>query len=486
MLRISSVCVMLTWVVLLPAAAYTTSSAVADIVHTEFNLDQRVDDHDEQQNAVRIYVDVQAPPGGDGSTAAPFRTIADGLSRAREIRDSVRDRVIILVAPGSYTETYPLYVNVSNLELRGSTRLILDDEGMPQDCGGNGDALPCMEAGTETLITPKNVLPNGRPLFMVAPTRDMREARLRDIDIRGFVFDGLGNVGLSGTAMFIDRVTNFLVDQNVIRHGGPGINTRLASGTMRSNFAYHNVDGLAASGGSQLEPAEVVLVANRSTHNTATGAIVLGTADVKTFSDDLNLKEIQTLFDPSLHPEQVPDTLAITVERNDFSNNAMFGFRFEEYVTGSVFYDTTDNQPMTANIRAVVRHNTCRNNREYGFLIEGAFAPRSNPRKFTAMFDGTFRNNDLSGQARAGLFVGFMLNGQVTRNPALIKTTQYLQDSAFRLRVAPEDGSYGIDYDNPELDRFNGITPLNNTLLINRESIAGTHVTCPPGFPCNP
>jgi hypothetical protein len=462
------------------------SSTVAGLSYAAASPNPAVDDHDEHEEAARIYVDVQALPGGDGSRSAPFQTIAEGLSRAREIRHSVPNRIIILVAPGTYTENYPLYVNVSNLVLRGSTRLLLDDKRLPQDCGVHGDASPCMEAGTETLITPENVLAKGRPLFMVAPTRDMPEARLNDIDIRGFVFDGLGSVGSSGTAMFIDRVTNFLVDRNVIRHGGPGINTRLSSGTMRSNFAYHNVDGLAASGGSQLEPAEVVLVANRSTHNSATGAIVLGTAGVKAYNDDPNLKEIQTLFDPSLHPEQVPDTLVITVERNDFSDNGMFGFRFEEYVSGSFFYDTTDNQPMTANIRAVVRHNKNRNNLEYGFLVEGAFAPRSNPRKFMAVFDGTFRNNDLSGQARAGLFVGFMLNGQVTRNPALIKTTQYLQDSIFRLRVAPEDGSYGIDYDNPILDRFDGITPLNNVLRINRESITGTHVTCPPGFPCNP
>jgi hypothetical protein len=471
--------------VLLPTGADTRSSTVADLIQSESNPDRIVDDHDEHESAVRIYVDVNALPDGDGTRRAPFQTITDGLTRAREIRHSVRNRIIILVAPGTYTENYPLYVNVSNLELRGSTRLILDDKGLPEDCGVTGDSSPCMEAGTETLITPENVLPNGRPLFMVAPTRDMSEAKLHDIKIRGFVFDGLSNVGLSGLGMFIDRVTNFLVERNVIRHGGPGINTRLSSGTMKSNFAYHNVDGLAASGGSQLEPADVILLANRSTHN-GTGAIVLGTAGVKAYNDDLNLKEIQTLFDPSMHPEQVPDALVITVDRNDFSDNAMFGFRFEEYVTGSFFYDTTDNQAMTANISAMVRHNTCRNNLEYGFLVEGAFAPRSNPRRFTAVFDGTFRDNDLSGQARAGLFVGFMLNGQVTRNPALINTTQYLQDSVFRLRVAPEDGSYGIDYDNPILDRFDGITSLHNVLRINRESITGTHVTCPTGFPCNP
>jgi hypothetical protein len=377
-------------------------------------------------------------------------------------------------------------VNVSNLELRGSTRLILDDNALPQDCGENDVPSPCMEAGTETLITPEDLLPSGKALFTVAPTRDMNAATLNDIDIRGFVFDGKAiDVTFAGTAMFVDRVTRFSIRQNVIRHGAPGVLTRLSSGTMKSNFAYSNVDGLSAGGGSQLDPAHVAMVANRSTHNN-TGVIVLGPAGVKWQNADLNLKEIQTLFDPSLHPEQVPDTLVITVIGNDFSNNTLFGFRFEEYVTGSGFYDTTDDQPMTATITARVHGNTCRNNLEYGFLVEGAFAPRSNPRKFTGVFNGSFTNNDLSGHARAGLFVGFMLNGQVTRNPGLINTNQYLRDSDFRLRVAAEDSSYGIDYDNPILDRFDGITPLNDTLRINGESITGTSVTCPPGFPCNP
>ena len=141
---------------------------------------------------------------------------------------------------------------------------------------------------------------------------------------------------------------------------------------------------------------------------------------------------------------------------------------------------------MTANITATARDNLCRNNVEYGFLVEGAFATRSNPRKFTGTFDGSFENNDCSGTGRAGLFVGFMVNGQVTRNPGNINTYKYLQESVFRLRVAAGDSSGGIDYDNRILDRFDGITSLNNTLVINGESITGTHVTCPPGFPCNP
>jgi hypothetical protein len=171
--------------------------------------------------------------------------------------------------------------------------------------------------------------------------------------------------------------------------------------------------------------------------------------------------EIQTVFDPAFHPEQVPDKLTLLVIGNDFSLN-MFGFRFWEYITSNGFYDTTGNQPMTANIRAAVRRNLCRNNAEYGFLVEGANATRSNPRRFTGTFNGSFEDNDCTGTGRAGVFAGFMLNGQVTRNPANINTYKYLQDSHFTLRLDDATLSSGFDYDNPVLD------PADNQTLIRK------------------
>jgi hypothetical protein len=128
----------------------------------------------------------------------------------------------------------------------------------------------------------------------------------------------------------------------------------------------------------------------------------------------------------------------------------------------------------------------CRNNAEYGFLVEGAFPTRSNPRKFTGTFNGSFEDNDCSGTGRAGVFVGFMVNGVVTRNPGNIKTYKYLQDSSFTLRLDDESLSSGLDYDNPVLDPADNRTPLNNQLTINGDTFTGKRVTCPPGFPCVP
>src|SRR5215204_3828444 len=169
------------------------------------------------------------------------------------------------------------------------------------------------------------------------------------------------------------------------------------------------------------------------------------------------------------------------------SHSPRFGFRFESYSSNDSFYDTTDNQPMTAHIAATVRGNSFSDNGEYGVLVEGAFATRANPRKFTAVFSGSFEDNDFTGNGRAGIFVGFMLNGVVTRNPGLINSNKYPQDSRFEVEVNNEDGeSVDFDYDNPAIDPFDKITPLNSVLTVNGVTFTGKRITCPPGFPCVP
>ena len=430
-----------------------------------------------------IFVDSHANSIGDGSADAPFQTITLALQRAREIRAERPSRIIVRVAPGEYVEDYPIYLNISNLELRGSTRLREDDDGLPANCGTDSAPIPCVEPGTETLITPSVPLPLHEALFTVAPTNDGQVDNLTNISIHGFVFDGKGDNSTQtpGRSIFVDRTANFLIDHNVMRHGAPALFTRLSSGRIHANFTFDDMDGFAIFAGSEIYPAIVELIANRCLNGAGSyGVVALGTAPTDQL--DPNLKEMQTVFDPSLHPEQVPDKLVISVIGNDVSGN-MFGFRFEEYNT---FYDTTDNQPMTAHISAAVRDNLCRNNSDYGFLVEGYAPPRSNPRKFTATFDGSFEENDCTGTGRAGVFAGFLNNGVVTRNPGYIKANKYLQDSRFTLQIDDKSLSSGFDYDNPVIDPFDKQTPLNNQLTMNGDELTSKHVTCPPGFLCVP
>jgi len=432
-----------------------------------------------------VFVDSQAGPGGDGSRGAPYQTITRAVQGAREIRAERRNRIIVRVAPGEYVEDFPIYLNMSNFELRGSTQLIEDEDGLPGNCGSDLVPAPCVEPGTETVIMPVRPLTVGQVLLVIAPTRDSPADRVTDVSIRGFIFDGRAvDVTTGGLAIFVDRANNFSLQDNVMRRLQIGAYTRMASGKAEGHFGYDINDGLAINGGSRIYPARVQVKANRFMGNLQQGVVALGAGAVKARVQAPNVKTIQTLYDPAQHPEQVPNTLTLAVIGNDMSVSPRFGMRLESFGSGDSFYDTTDNQPMTAHITATVRSNSFRNNGEYGVLVEGAFATRANPRMFTGTSRVHFDDNDLAGNGRAGLFIGFMLNGVVTRNPGLINQYKYLHDSRFTLETDEEAQLFGVDYDNPVLDRFDGITPLNNTLIIDGTRLTGTHVTCPPGFPC--
>jgi hypothetical protein len=308
-----------------------------------------------------IFVDANANPGGNGSAAAPYRTITEAIERAREIRDrKPHSKISVQVAPGIYSEAFPIYLNISKLSLRGSTEMIEDEAGLPQDCGPGAPALPapCVVAGTESLITPLTPLQTGQSLFIVGPTRDGSDQSLTDVSIEGFVFDGRAvNVTASGLALFVDRVKDFLIAHNVSRGTMISTLTRFSSGKILGQFVYGSNDAFVLGAGNEINPATVVLKHNRVTRNNQ-GTLALGVAPVKVMATDPNLSPLQTTFDPALHPDEVPDKLEIEVIENDFSRNATFGSRFESYVSGSLFYDTTNNQSMTANIAAVVRGNS--------------------------------------------------------------------------------------------------------------------------------
>jgi len=438
-------------------------------------------------HAYNVFVDAGANPDGDGTATAPYQTITRAFERARQIRATVpvTGKIHVHVAPGEYVESFPVYLNVSNVDLHGSTRLLEDENGLPANCGTDSTPAPCIEPGTETLITPALPLTaNTQTMLFIAPTIDSEFDKLSDVTVRGLVIDGKSaNVAIGGVGIFVDRVDNFSIQGNVTRRLLIGVRTDLSSGSIKGHFAYQSMDGLAIAGGSSIYPARVEAKANRLLNNLEQGLVALGAASVKgRIRTSTLLKPVQTLFDPLQHPEQVPDTLVLSVIGNDMSGGPRFGMRLEAYISGSAFYDTTDNQPMTSRIVATVRGNSFRNNGEYGVTVEGAFVPRGNPRAFTALFDGHFEANDFTGNGRAGLFAGFMLNGVVTRNPGLIVTNKYLVDSRFAIEGdAPH---MDIDFDNPVLDPFDGVTPLNNALAVNGVPFIGRHVTCPPGYPC--
>ena len=441
-----------------------------------------------RQAAAVIFVHSEAGPDGDGSASAPYETIAAAVQRAREIRAQIpaTTKIRLHVAPGEYVEEFPIYLNVSNVDLHGSTRLLEDEDGLPANCGSDVTPVPCIEPGTETVLTPALPLTsNTQTMLYIAPTIDSEDDRLSDVTVRGFVIDGKAvTVTTSGVGIYVDRVDGFSIRGNVTRRLLIGVRTDLSSGSIKGHFGYQSNDGLAIAGGSAIYPACVEAKANRLLNNLEQGLVALGTASVKARIRSAAATPVQTLFDPLQEPEAVPDTLTLSVIGNDMSGSPRFGMRLENYIAGSAFYDTTNNRPLTSHIVATIRGNSFRNNGEYGVTVEGAFTTRTNPREFTGTFEGSFKDNDFSGSGRAALFVGFMLNGMVTRNPGLINQNKYLRESRFVVDLDDAVNPSDIDYDNPVLDRFDGVTPLNNVLVINGASFVGTSVTCPAGFPC--
>src|SRR5688572_30291727 len=142
------------------------------------------------QDAIAIFVDRQSPPGGDGSRRAPYPAIARALELAREIRARSRAPIVVRVAPGEYEEEFPLYLDVSQLELRGSTQLIEDKDGLPRNCGTANAVSPCIEPGSETVIASATPLATRQVLLAIAPTMNSPSDRVSDVTVQGFVVDG--------------------------------------------------------------------------------------------------------------------------------------------------------------------------------------------------------------------------------------------------------------------------------------------------------
>src|SRR5687768_7616611 len=78
-----------------------------------------------------------------GTADLPFKRITDALARARTLRATTDAPIVVSVSAGTYVGSYtsaatatafevlPLILNISDLELRGATRMLLDPDGLP-------------------------------------------------------------------------------------------------------------------------------------------------------------------------------------------------------------------------------------------------------------------------------------------------------------------------------------------------------------------
>src|SRR5216684_3816042 len=433
-----------------------------------------------------LYVDAAATENGDGSREHPFWRITDGVVAARALRrHHHHHRIILHVLPGTYVgsferdhlagdprlEMLPIILNVSNLSLEGGTELDEDVDGLPTGT---------YPLETEALLTIEICQPDacpliqGHTLLLIAATNDGMAGNR--VSVSGFVIDGRsqGITGAVGFHIFADRVVDFSIHHNLLRHGGGGFASRMASGTLEANVCPTNNNiGFFITGGNLAHPASVTLQRNRSTQN-AGGASLFAVANFVTLvlgANSLMLEPLQMTYDRN-NPEDVrniPDQLEATVEGNDFSENHLLiatGLRCTFYPP--IHYTTMDEtQPITGTLNVNVRDNRLNRNGDHGITIDAGFSNRSDPRELTGRFEGTFENNALIDNGRNTSLLGFT-NRDASTGPSSRQVYKYMQESTFH--VADLDSELeGFDYDHPLTDPFDGSPVVGNVLFYNGE-----------------
>ncbi len=375
-----------------------------------------------------------------------------------------------MLANNPNQEALPIILNVPNLTLAGATTLDHDALGLPT--GPSSGSQTKLKAGSE-------IHDASRTLILVTRTTDGWAGN--GVTIAGFTLDENGSSDNPGaTAIFVDRVLDFAVVHNAFVHTAVACLTRLSSGTVEDNFFLSlGWLGPAIHGGSTNHPAMVVVRGNRSTGGNGgmdfRGSPTMRTLDVG--ANVLAVEPLQLIYDRNNPADvaNIPDTLDIRIEGNDFSGNNSYGLWCFGFAP--VFgYTTSDPaQPITSVVRAAITWNTCTGNGQYGLIVEPVGAFRSNPRQFISSVTFTLQGNVLAGNGRGPAFFTF-LAADVDLFGASIQDFKYLERSAYQATDA--DGELdGFDYDNPVADPLSG-TVLNNMVTVNGVVIAsGTKIS---------
>jgi len=461
-------------------------------------------------NAASIFVDKNSTTmHEDGSNSAPFRTITRALEEARKIRfgspeEGVRasPRMInlhVASSPTAYVgsfdpavfdpaspaydptkEKLPLLLNIPRLKLRGETRVLLDRSGLPS----------LIAQGSETVVRADR--PQGAKQYLVMVTRtvplsgsgfsELEEMAGDDVTISGFWLQADPARQLPSTLIGVDGVTDFVVRRNVLSNGGMGVWTRLSSGRIEGNLAINNAVGFFLTGGSNLFPARLEVWGNRSNSNeTGVGGLnLVGSGDTgnRRIGLDFGANKfarvpLRTVFDRTLNPDEVPDTLAARVVGNEFTRHPQFGIRVVGYLQDP--YTAAAGQDESANVTAAFSNNVCKLNAHYGLIVDAGQIPLGDRRvvMMDVSFDGTSLEENGFGPAIFSFwrYAGSISLGSPT--PFLMPNPTFAHDS--RIKVCGDVTRF--HYDNrQEPDPPTNPAPTNNRLTINNVDLTGLGV----------
>ncbi len=295
------------------------------------------------------------------------------------------------------------------------------------------------------------------------------------VSVSGFVMDAQGQdlLTVPGFDIFADRVSEFSIHDNFLRHGASGAGTRLASGSLEANFctSSNRGPGIFISGGSMTHPARVNLRRNRSTQNDLGGAGIFAVANfvqVDLGPNTLRLETLQMSYDVNNPEDQrnIPDTLEATVESNDLSDNRPGPEGGSGYGLACRFYPpfrytTADaTQAMRGTLNVTASGNRLSRNFNYGLIVDPGSSDRSTPRQLTGTFQGTFERNALIENGRNASMFAFINSLGIREN------FKYMQHSTYQ--VADLDGELEeFDYDHPLEDPFDGSPVVGNAIIYN-------------------
>jgi hypothetical protein len=430
------------------AIVFTSTAIAADIVLT---------------------VDRSVAANGDCKVSACW-TITQAVAKARsERKDDPTVPIAIQIAPGSYvgnyggvggdphTENLPIILDVGGLALNGSTVLESDSAGIP-----TGNIL-----SGETRLESDGPLHSYQMLVGIVPTSGTTP--LSGVAVRGLVLDAhVGTTKGSAFDLVLDRATGVTVQGNMMVGAHAGVNSFMASGVFRANYAAGNDEfGITIGSGSNIHPASVLLSQNRLVENGIMGLAIAGTFFKVPF-DYGNAKV------PEVGTREIPDTLNATIDTNILSDNGVQGIRVLPYLP------IPNGDQHFTNINLLISNNEINGNGRAGLEVGSGFTWRakSAPGPYSFAFSATLNGNTVTGNGRWPALLTFRNANWATRGTPSDCDFQPAIHSTITI-TDPENSLAGARTDDPEFDPnyvlgavcnrdvLPSAAPLDNTMIIN-------------------
>lgn len=407
----------------------------------------------------KLYVDVAANPGGDGSKQAPFRRITDAVNYVRGF--PLGGKFEIRVEPGTYVGRYsntdpsledlPIVLDYPNLKLKGSTSMLADENGLP-----TGE----IEPGRNSLLIAQPALATDQSLISITRTSPLLSGQ--GVEVSKLTLDG-GNAPTAtlGTGIFVKLVQDFVIRNNYVTGGAfQGIQTTASSGKIQGNYISQVGCGACILAGSTASPANVIFSGNRSNNNFFGGVLLNGAG----------------ISDPAF------DRLSAVVDGNDLSDSKANPVMSQGFgVRVIVVRNDPPNPGDSGNVTATISNNRIRNNR-FGFSIDAGFPYRTfegnrDSRLHKGTFNLSLHHNEVADNLLAPALISFTRNS-ATLAPSQFSQWKYLEHSTFD--ITDSDGELnGYWLDHPVFDPRDGRL-LQNILWINGVEIPnGRYVPFP-------